>query len=218
MIRATLLACALLAAAPSTAATQWISDVLTVPLRSGPSNAHRILHRGLPSGTPLEVLAVDDASGFAQVRTESGTEGWVNAQYLVAQPIARDQLATAQRRIQSLERQLAERGKQVSELTSSGSAANASNEELTSEVNRLTAELADLKRVSADALAIDARNDELNQLNGRLRSEIDELIEENHALGSSVEQRGMWIGAGLVLIGLIGGALLKSRPRRSGWS
>lgn len=218
MIRALLLACSLLAAAPGMAATRWISDVLTVPLRSGPSNAHRILHRGLPSGTALEVLSVDEASGFAHVRTDNGTEGWVNAQYLVAEPIARDQLVVAQRRIQSLERQLAERGKQVTELTSTGSAATATNAELTGEVNRLTAELAELKRISADALAIDARAAELDQLNGRLRTEIDELVEENRALGSSVEQRGMWIGAGLVLIGLIGGALLKTRPRRSGWS
>ena len=42
-----------------------------------PSTAHRILNRGLPSGTPLEVLSIDEASGFAQVRTENGTEGWI---------------------------------------------------------------------------------------------------------------------------------------------
>ena len=42
---------------PSTwAATAYISDELTVPLRSGPSGGHRILHRGLPSGTVLEVI------------------------------------------------------------------------------------------------------------------------------------------------------------------
>ena len=50
----------------------YISDVLTVPLRSGPSTAHRILHRGLPSGTQLTILAVDEEAGFTQVRTASG--------------------------------------------------------------------------------------------------------------------------------------------------
>ena len=77
------------------AETAWISDRLTVPLRSGPSNANRILHRGLPSGTRMEVLARDSDSGFVQIRTDRGTEGWLPEQYLVSEPIARDRLVAA---------------------------------------------------------------------------------------------------------------------------
>ncbi len=210
---------ALVALSPPTYAdTQWISDVFTVPLRSGPSNAHRILHRGLPSGTPLEVLSIDDASGFAQVRTVNGTEGWITAQYLVKEPIAREQLEAAKRRLASLERELADRAKRVSELASSGSDVAALNEELNAQVQRLDAELSELKRVSADAIATRARNEELKRLNDRLQGEVNELIDDTHALRSDVQQRGMWIGAALVLAGLIGGALIKARPRRSGWS
>src|SRR5262245_31463356 len=41
------------------AETQYIIDTLTVPLRRGPSNQHKIIHAGLPSGTSLEILGVD---------------------------------------------------------------------------------------------------------------------------------------------------------------
>ena len=84
------------------AETAYISDRLTVPVRSGPSNANRILHRGLPSGTRLTILARDETSGFVQIRTDGGTEGWLPAQYLVSEPIARDRLVAANRRVDEL--------------------------------------------------------------------------------------------------------------------
>ncbi|TFG65971.1 MAG: TIGR04211 family SH3 domain-containing protein, partial [Nitrospirales bacterium] len=77
----------------------YISDVLNVPLRSGPSTAHRIIHRGIPSGTQLTILATDEEAGFTQVRTAGGMEGWVTSQYLVREPIARDKLAAAEKRL-----------------------------------------------------------------------------------------------------------------------
>jgi SH3 domain protein len=89
-------------ASPGYAADAWISDKLTVPLRSGPSTSHRILHRGLPSGTELTILARDENSDFVQIRTSRGTEGWLPSQYLVNQPIARDRLVAANRRITEL--------------------------------------------------------------------------------------------------------------------
>ncbi len=218
MRRLSILCITVVLAAPAHAETVWVSDAFTVPLRSGPSNGHRILHRGLPSGTALEVLSVDEDSGFTQVRTENGTEGWLTSQYLVTEPIARERLEAATRRIRSLERELSERGKRVADLTARDTDSAVANEALTAQIERLEAELAELKRTSADAIATRSQNEELKRLNERLQGEVNELIEDTHNLESNVQQRGMWIGAGLVLAGLIGGALLKARPRRSGWS
>ncbi|NJN51354.1 MAG: TIGR04211 family SH3 domain-containing protein [Gammaproteobacteria bacterium] len=205
-------------ALPTFAETQWISDVFTVPLRSGPSNAHRILHRGLPSGTALEVLSVDEVSGFAQVRTLNGTQGWITAQYLVKEPVARERLERANRRVETLERELAARAKRVADLSAEGSDVAAVNETLAAQVLALETELTELKRTAADAIATRSRNEELARLNDRLQSEVAELVDETHSLRDDVQQRGMWIGAALVLAGLVGGALIKARPRRSGWS
>ena len=54
------------------AATMYISDELTVPLRRGPSNSHKIINAALPSGLALEVLGEDNNAGFTQVRTPNG--------------------------------------------------------------------------------------------------------------------------------------------------
>ncbi|MEX1236901.1 MAG: hypothetical protein WD994_01390, partial [Pseudomonadales bacterium] len=46
----------LLVPALSAAATVYIRDTLYVPLRGGQSSEYRILHRGVKSGTPLELI------------------------------------------------------------------------------------------------------------------------------------------------------------------
>ena len=217
MLRAAALFVAVsLFSSPSLAETAWISDEFTVPLRSGPSNEHRILHRGLPSGTQLDVLGTE--SDYTHVRTQSGLEGWINTQYLVKEPIARIQLVAANNRIQALDKQLAQRGETLAELKSTSSEAASTGDRLAAQVSQLEAELAEVKQVSADALEEHARNQELTSLNARLRAEVDDLTEESQRLENNTEQRWLVIGGGLVLGGLLAGVAIKARPRRSGWS
>lgn len=216
--RLVLLIVSILLATVLRAETVWISDEFTVPLRSGPSNENRILHRGLPSGMDLEVLRTDADAGFTQVRTPSGLEGWISTQYLVKQPIARILLATANRRIEALNGQLAQRGESLTELRSTSTEATANTDRLAAQVAQLEGELADLKQVSGGAIEEHKRNQELAALNVRLRSEVDDLIDESQRLEASTEQRWLLIGGALVLGGLLAGAAIKARPRRSGWS
>jgi SH3 domain protein len=205
-------------AAASFGETVWISDEFTVPLRSGPSNEHRIVNRGLPSGTELQVLGADAAAGYTHVRTSGDLDGWISTQYLVREPIARIQLVTANNKIQALDKQLAQRNESLSELKSTSSESASANGRLTARVAQLEAELAEIKQVSADVVAEHTRNQELSSLNARLRAEVDDLTEESQRLEDSAERRSLVIGGGLVLGGLLAGVALKARPRRSGWS
>jgi SH3 domain protein len=216
--RAGLLLASALLAPLAAADTAWISDVFFVPLRSGPSDNNRIVHRGLPSGTVLEVLQEDADSGYTRVRTPGGLDGWISSQYVVREPIAAVALDAANKRIEALERQLSQRGQTLTELRSSSSEASSTNQELTAQVAQLEGELAELKRISTDAIGVHARNEELTTLNARLRTEVDRLSEETQILANNLEQRWMLIGAGLVFGGLLAGLVLKARPRRSGWS
>jgi SH3 domain protein len=196
----------------------YISDRLTVPVRSGPSNANRILHRGLPSGTRLTILARDEGSGFVQIRTDGGTEGWLPEQYLVNEPIARDRLVAANRRVDELTETIERLRAELATLREGKNASEASNSDLSSQVETLQQELADLRRISAGAIAQNETNQELMALNERLRSEVDELVASLSALEDNVQERWLLIGAGLVLAGLLLGVAIKARPRRSAWS
>ncbi len=209
---------ALLTPADALAETAYISDRLTVPLRSGPSNANRILHRGLPSGTRMEILARDSDSGFVQIRTDRGTEGWLPAQYLVSEPIARDQLAAANRRIETLNQTISQQRQRLDELSSGKSASDQTVGQLNNRVKELEHELSEIKRISAGAIAQNETNKELTALNERLRSEVDELVATITALEDNLQERWLLIGGGLVIAGLILGVAIKARPRRSAWT
>jgi SH3 domain protein len=200
------------------AETVYISDALTVPLRSGPSNAYRILHRGLPSGTQLEVMSRDTESGFTQIRTSRGTEGWIPEQYLVNEPIARDKLVAANREIERLQSRLSKQEQQLGTLGQQKNSTEQSNSSLQNQVATLQKELASIKQISAGAIDEHATNLRLNELNERLRDEVEALVAERDTLVANAEQRLLLIGAGLVLLGLVLGIVIKARPRRSAWS
>ncbi len=208
----------LLAAAPAPAETLYISDELTVPLRSGPSGGHRILHRGLPSGTRLESLAVDEAAGFTQIRTERGTEGWIRTQYLVREPIAKLRLAAAQTEANRARRELASARERISELTNSNQQQSSANNRGQARIAALEEELAELKRISADAIETHENNLQLTEANERLRDELDDLAEANVRLEDNAWNQALMIGAGLIFLGLIAGVLIKARPQRSAWN
>ena len=193
----------------------YISDVLSVPLRSGPSNAHRIIHRGLPSGTRLTIMTIDEEAGFTQVRTDNGTEGWVRSQYLVAVPIARARLETAQRRLQKIQAELDKERKARTSLDSEFKTAQGKNRSLNNRTEAMEKELAEIKRISANSINQHSRNVELTNQNERLHNEVADLSETVRDLEENVQREGLLIGGGLVLLGLLLGVMIKARPRQT---
>jgi SH3 domain protein len=196
----------------------YISDVVNVPLRSGPSTAHRILHSGLPSGTHLTVLATDDEAGYTKVRTDGGTEGWVTSQYLIGEPIARVKLTAAEKRLQSLKAEIDKEREARASIQAEYKEAEANNHKLNSQVQDLAKELAELKRISADPIKEHARNVELTQQNTRLVSEMGELSSTVRRLENNVQREWLLYGGALVLIGLLLGVAIKARPRQTSYS
>ena len=203
---------------PALSATVYISDALTVPMRRGPSTGHKILHAGLPSGTPLEIIGEDKAAGFTQVRTRNGTEGWVPTQYLVQQPIAKDQLAAATRRVQSLEAEVKTLRENLQQARGSSTETQRTNTQLSKQTEQLQAELAEIRRVSATSIAHFEENKQLKAQTTELQSQNLQLTERVRQLERNTLMRSLLAGGGLVLAGLILGAWIKSRPKRSTWA
>lgn len=87
------------------ATTFYVTDDLSIPMRSGPTQAYRII--GWPkAGTALVLLAESDDGKWAQVRLPSGKEGWVNRRYVTAEPAARSQLKRWQEKAEQLRQQV----------------------------------------------------------------------------------------------------------------
>lgn len=219
MLRKVLLALLLVLGPVSAfAATMYISDELTVPLRRGPSNGHKIINAALPTGLALEVLGEDKAAGFSQVRTPNGTEGWLPTQYLVGQPVAKDRLAAATKRVETLEAQLKSIRENYQDVRGARTEIESKASELSKENQKLQTELAEIRRVSATAITQFEENKQLKTSNASLMSQVTQLTDEVQDLKRNVMLRWLLSGGALVLIGLALGAWIKSRPKRSVWA
>lgn len=200
------------------AATLYISDELSVPLRRGPSTGYKILHAGLPSGMALEVISEDQAAGFTQVRTPNGTEGWLETQYLTREPAAKDKLAAATRRAASLEAEMKTLRENFQATRGANAQAESKNADLDKQTRQLQTELAELKRVSATSIAQYEENKQLKIDNQALQTQTTQLTERVKSLEKNMYLRWLMGGGALVLLGLAAGAIIKARPRRSSWA
>ncbi len=197
----------------------YVTDQFDVTMRSGPSTQNTIL-RMLPSGTTVEVVDVDGETGYSRISTASGIEGYVLSRFLMDQPAAREQLA-------GLRQQVSDLRQQNQELVARARQATASRDEFRQERDRLLkgnqekdSELADIRRVSANAIDLNSENQELQTtlqtMNHRMqaqKSEIQELKDKRN--------RDWFVAGAAVLLGgiLLGLLLPKLRlRRRSSWT
>jgi SH3 domain protein len=216
--RKLLIAALLTLAAAAQAETRYASDELEIALRSGTSTQHRIL-RMIPSGTPLQVLQHDEASGYTKVRAPSGTEGWALTRLLMTTPSARDRLAAAEKKLAELELQSRQRQTRLSETGKEMQTLEQALDQARAENQRLSKQLADIQRTASSALAIDAENKDLKSSMMQMQRDQETLRQENEALRDRTARDWFMIGAGVVVVGIIIGLILpRIRLRkRSSW-
>jgi len=70
---------------------RYVSDQLTIPMRSGPTSQNRII-KFLPSGTMLTVLGTSDDGNYLNIENQAGKQGWVEVKSLMDQPAARQRI------------------------------------------------------------------------------------------------------------------------------
>lgn len=204
LLLSTALSTALFAASAKAATeTVYIRDVIYVPLRGGQSNQHRILHQGIPSGTVLERMEVNEETGFSRVKTPKGLEGWLQNQYLVTEPIARDQLRDLQGKFVTLQADYEAAQQNLEGEMQTASVTTTKIQQLEQERVELSTELGRITELSANVIQIDQQNESLQTEISVLNQQIDDLVVVNADLQDTANQNWYMIGAGTIFLGLI---------------
>lgn len=185
------------------AETQYIRDQLFVPLRSGQTNQHRIVHKGLVSGTAVTVLELNEDKSYSRVRTQRGTEGWIQTQYLSPEPAGRDLYEAASKQLEQLKLKNSDLQKKFNALnaTQRDTAKKLSN--TTSSSKEIAQELERVKAISANALQLNEDNQRLLQENQMLKNELEVVNTDNQRLTDNEENDAFLNGAFAVLIGVM---------------
>lgn len=197
---------------------RYVTDQLNVMLRSGTSTRHQIIQQ-VPTGTSLTVLQTDPQSGYSQVRTPSGTEGWLLTRYLTDKRPPRIQLAAAEKKLSALENTVTNLRQQLSAATQKSGGDSKKISDLTLQNNTLTQQLAELRRVSGNAVQIADENSDLKSRITELEREGQLLRQENASLKDRSKRDWFIVGAIVVVASMLFGILLtRIRWRkRSSW-
>jgi len=209
----------LLLGASAQAQTRYVTDRTIVELRRGPSTEYLIL-RNLEAGDEVQVLEQDQASGYSRVKVvDQGTEGWILSRFLIAEPIARTRLATAERSLATARERVATLETQVRTLGADLTTTRTDLEQTRTNHGTVSRELADLRTAAANVVEISERNTRLQQDLAQREREVAELRAENERLAGRETQSWFIVGAGVLLVGVVIGLVAPTlrRRRRSDW-
>jgi len=213
-----LVSCLLVLSGNAVAETRYVSDTLEITMRSGKGTSFGIT-RMLRSGTPVEVLNVDKKSGYTQVRTNSGKEGWVLSRFLMKGQAARERLATAEKKLAELELENRKLTTAMAALKEEKVALETNLAALEGESRGVSQELAEIRRTASSALAIDSENKDMKGRMVSLERQLQTVQQENEALKDRTARDWFMVGAAVVLLGIIVGLIIpKIRFRKkSSW-
>ncbi|MBB3168105.1 TIGR04211 family SH3 domain-containing protein [Simiduia aestuariiviva] len=200
--------------------TRYISDQLFVPLRSGQGNQYRIIHRGLPSGTAVKFVEQSEDGEWSLVEVRNGDQGWIRNQYLLEEPTASVKLSRTEAELQKLREEFANLQNDYRDLSGDRSSALNNLSSLTAQRDQLAEELATIKQLSANAIDLNQRYQDLLKKHQMLQTEADILKASNQRLQND-KTYNQWIyGASILGIGMIFTLLIQSlsnRKRKSEW-
>ena len=197
--------------------TQYVSDHLVITVRTGQGAQFQII-KTLESGEHVKVLEVTD-TGYTQIETSDGVEGWVRTQYLAEEPVASEKLVKAEARLLKTQTALKKLKETYTTLKTEHKTLSTSQATLSTDKKQLDTELARLNEVAKKPIILDRQNRQLQEKNVTLEKDLQRLNQENHSLKDR-SQREWFIAGALVLFGgLILGLLIpKLRSRkRSSW-
>ena len=205
-------------AAQAQTQTRYVTDRTQVELRRGPSTEYRIL-RYLEAGDRVEVLEQNEEQGFSRVKVDQDTEGWMPTASLIAEPIARERLAVAERNLTTSRERVAALEGQNRELERDLAATRAELEQAKASHGTVSRELADIRTASANVVKLHDDNASLQQRLVQRDLQVEQLTADNTRLAARSNQNWFVVGAAVLLGGIVIGLIAPTlrRRRRSDW-
>ncbi len=192
--------------------TRFITDELSLDMRSGPGNQYRI-QQMVPAGT--QVAALEESQGWTRVRLAGGREGWVLTRMLTDTPSARARLEEIQQNAGALQNQNEELTVNLEQARQRVSMLEDALTEVSDERDVLSEQMERARQ----GLELHDENQEMRKQVIDLQREIQDLSHEIERLEERNDQRWFLVGGFVLFFGLLLGLILPRLGwrRRSSW-
>lgn len=199
--------------------TYFISDELTIPLRSGPSRDHRIVTFLKSGATVISTDNPGETNEWLEVQVKN-RKGWLLREHVRTTPTHKMQLEALEAQMTSLKTQSSNQQQQLDEANAQISALEESLKRAQSNLTQTRTELTDLQSLTSDTIAVNSRNTELTEKISLLEIREQQLTMENHDLRNDQRRQGMLQGALAVIAGALLAVViprLTHKKQRSNW-
>lgn len=189
----------------------YVSDILKLTLRTGPSIENKIL-AVIDSGQMMEIVEFGDE--WSQVQLPNGKEGWVLSRYLTSNE-------TNNIKLQRLETKHKNLMIQAAELLEENNRLKAENKKLSTEFEadqkqlvKVRTDYETLKTEAAEFLTLKTRYKRAASQLGEQTAKAQKLEEQLSRLGMNTYIKWFLAGSGVLIVGFIIGFSSKRQRRR----
>lgn len=193
------------------AETMYISDLLKITLRSGPSTENKIL-AVLESGQTVEVITPGDE--WTKVRQANGNEGWVLSRYLTANPTHNLRFESLQSKHKNLMTQAAALLEENSQLKAESKKLRAQFETTQRQMQKTSTEYETLKSEAAEFLTLKTDYERTASQLIEQTKKAKELEEQVTRMEMNYAIKWFLAGSAVLIVGFIIGFSTKRQRRR----
>ncbi|WP_158527346.1 TIGR04211 family SH3 domain-containing protein [Pelagibaculum spongiae] len=174
------------------AETLYIIDQLWVPMRSGESTAYRII-RNMSSGSSLEVLSVNEETGYTKVKNSRGEEGFIASRFMSNKKIARHLLKPVTTELEKTKQRLTAVNADNTRLQAELQQLDADNKKLNEQVSQLQQNFSGLKSATSDVVGINQENEQMRTRLVQLEKQKQSLEQQTQMLeNDSTTDQWLW--------------------------
>lgn len=198
---------------PSFAESRYITDIISIPLRSDKDNQAGVLKSGLTTGTKLKFIREEEdlnKNKWSQVITADGIEGWVRSQNLISEPTAAIKLEA-----------LTSSSSNIVELQKQNMTFKSELESLNATYQTLLKETEEMRTATTSDINMEQENQKIHREFQLVQTERDVLKAENYLLKKYDKNQQRIYGGLLILCGIILSLILQSfgkKKRHSEWN
>ena len=193
------------------AESMYVTDLLKLTLRSGPSTEHKILSV-VESGHQVEML--EPGEDWSLVRIANGKEGYVLTRYLIPEPTHNVRLAQLQTKHKALMQQAATLLEENTRLRSGSKKLKSTSDGNEKTLKKLRIDYDKLKAGSAEYIEL---KEKYKTVSGQLAEQTKRAVALDEDLRAiEINQYIKWFlaGSGVLLVGFIVGFSARRQRRR----
>ena len=193
------------------AESMYVTDLLKLTLRSGPSTEHKILSV-VESGYQVEIL--EPGEDWSLVRIADGKEGYVLTRYLVPEPTHNIRLEQLQTKHKALVQQAATLLEENTRFRDESKKLKSTSDGNEKALKKLQADYDKLKAGSAEYIEL---KEKYKTVNGQLAEQTKRAVALDEDLRAiEINQYIKWFlaGSGVLLVGFIVGYSARRQRRR----